>query len=77
MSLFNRTPKVIDNSTGREINPDKPEESPDVKGRCNHRWGKKPQNPKPGACYNHWCGLVPNHPGKHICMAKYTCGETE
>lgn len=75
MKFFDRNPKVIDNSTGEDTS-DTPG-SGDVKGRCNHRWGKTPQNPAPGACYTHWCGLRPGHPGKHVCMAKYTCGETE
>jgi hypothetical protein len=68
---FSSTPKVIDNSTGEEYDPTYGGK------RCGHQWDKKPQNLVAGAHYEHWCGLRPNHPGKHICNAKWDCGETD
>jgi hypothetical protein len=48
-------------------------------GRCGHTWSTRPEGNTaiPGAHYDHWCGLVPNHRGRHQCMSNWNCGETQ
>jgi hypothetical protein len=74
--------RVIDNSTGEEftghLGGSRRKKTPgDVPGRCNHKWGEEPKFPVPGAHYRHWCGLLPGHRSKHVCMTTPDCGEME
>lgn len=46
--------------------------------RCGHTWSTRPPPNQVirNVCYDHRCGLIPNHPGGHVCMVKWDCGET-
>ena len=46
--------------------------------RCGYTWSTRPPPNQVirGVCYDHWCGLLPNHSGGHVCMKTWDCGET-